>query len=89
MLINKQLYREALAQYQQWNADEIVAQRHPEQKLSAAEGWRRYVDLVEFCWRLNPVQSDWQRTQKMTALASYYDRVQQLERWRKVHGTQA
>lgn len=88
-MIDKQLYREAYEQHRQWNLLEMADRLQNIDKLSPAQMWRQYVELVEFCWRLNPQQSHWQRAQKLTALEHYYRRVQQLEAWRKIHGKQA
>ena len=88
-MIDKQLYQKAYLQHQQWNAMEAADRLHTAQSRSPAQTWRQYVELVEFCSRLNSGQSDWQRTQKVATVTQYYTRVQQLEAWRKAHGKQA
>ena len=55
--------------------------------LTADEAWRRYVALVEFCWRLSPQSSQHQRDEKLAAFDRYYAAVQRLEEERRVHGT--
>jgi hypothetical protein len=86
MLIDKELYRQAYQQYQQWNEAEKKERLHHAEQLSPAEAWRRYVELVEFCWRLAPQQSQWQREQRLADWDRYYARVRQLEAWRRAHG---
>lgn len=85
-LIDPELYRRANEEYRQWNLLEIEARRKKNERLPAAQAWQRYVDLVEFCWRLHPEQSDWQRAQKLAALDRYYIHLQRLEAWRKTSG---
>ena len=58
-------------------------------RLSPQEAWRRYVELVEFCWKLCPQQSPAQRREKLAALERYYDSVRRLEAWRKARGETA
>jgi hypothetical protein len=57
-----------------------------EEKLTPAEAWGRYVALVEFCWRLSPHPSEYQRKEKLEALERYYARVRELEEWRRRSG---
>ncbi len=84
-MLDKELYRNALEQYKQWNEAELGARaRSP--MLSPAEGWRRYVELVDFCLRLAPEQSRQQREQRLADWDSYHQRVRQLEAWRQSHG---
>ncbi len=79
MSIDKELYRDAYAQYQRWNEVEAADRSHHARKLTPTQAWRQYVELVEFCWRLNPQQSHKQRIQKLAALEQYYTNVRQLE----------
>jgi len=87
--LDKDLYRRAYDQYRQWN--DLIARERQQQagQLSPAEAWRRYVELVEFCWRLSPEPGRWQRQEKLAALERYYDAVQKLEVWRREHGKTA
>lgn len=89
MILDKELYRRAYQQYQQWNEVEAAERVRNAGRLSPAEAWRKYVDLVEFCWRLSPGQSQHQREQRLADWNRYYDRVRQLEAWRKEHGKTA
>ena len=88
-LIDPNLYRQANEEYRQWNALETEARLKKSEQLPTSQVWRRYVDLVEFCWRLHPEQSKWQRVQKLAALDHYYTQLQKLEVWRKTVGKTA
>ena len=83
-MLDKELYRNALEQYRLWN--EAEAERARSQQLSPAEGWRRYVELVDFCLRLAPEQSRQQREQRLADWDRYYQRVKQFEAWRRSRG---
>lgn len=85
-LIDPELYRQANEEYRQWNALEAEARLNKSERLSASQAWHRYVDLVEFCWRLHPKQSEWQRAQKLAALNRYYANLEQFEARRKTLG---
>lgn len=89
MKLDKELYRQAYALYRQWNEAEMVDRARNAGKLSPAEAWRQYVALVEFCWKLCPQQSDWQRTRHLADLDRYYARIQKLETWRQMRGKTA
>lgn len=88
-LIDPTLYRQAQVDYRQWNALETAAKLNKSERLSSTQAWHRYVDLVEFCWRLHPQQSEWQRTQKLATLDRYYTNLQQFEARRKALGKTA
>jgi len=85
-VLDRELYRQAYAQYREWNKAELAECARHAGWLSPAEAWRRYVALVEFCWRLAPQQSQRQRERKLAYLNQYYARVQQLETWRQKRG---
>jgi hypothetical protein len=85
MQLDKDLYRKAYELHRQWNEAEKIERARNAGQLSPEEAWRQYVDLVEFCWRLCPEQSQRQREQKLIHLNRYYDRVQKLEAWRRAH----
>lgn len=89
MQLDNDLYRQAYAAYREWNAAEAAARAHDVGQLSAAEAWRQYADLVEFCWRLAPEPSVYQRREKLAALDRYYEAVHRLEERRRIHGTTA
>ena len=86
MALNKELYRQAYQQYQEANERELRERLAKRKPLNGLEAWEQYVDLVEFCWLLCPTQSPHQRAEKLQALDRYYERVRQLETWRKQHG---
>lgn len=89
MPLDKDLYRKAYALYRQWNEAELVARARNASQLSPDEAWRRYVDLVEFSWRLCPEQSQWQWEQKLQHLDRYHAKLQKLEEWRRARGKTA
>ena len=86
MPLDKELYRKAYASLRQWSEAVVIDRARNAGKLSPEEGWRRFVDLVEFCWSIAPPQSDWQRNQKLAGLDRHYERVRRLEAWRRTHG---
>jgi hypothetical protein len=83
MQLDKNLYRQAYEEYREWNAAEAAERARSAGRLSPAEAWRRYVDLVEFCWRLAPEPGAHQRREKAAALDRYYSAVQRLEERRQ------
>lgn len=89
MELDKDLYRQAYAAYREWNAAEAAERARRSGQLSPAEAWRQYADLVEFCWRLAPQPSAYQRREKLAALDRYYDAVRRLEARRQTDGTTA
>lgn len=89
MKLDKDLYRQAYEQYRQWNEAELADRVRNAGKLSPQEAWRQYVALVEFCWKMCPQQSEWQRKQKLADLDRYYAAVRKLEAWRRARGKTA
>jgi len=89
MELDKNLYRQAYAAYREWNAAEAVARARDAGRLSPAEAWRQYADLVEFCWRLAPEPSAHQRREKLAALERYYEAVRRLGERGQTHGKTA
>jgi len=87
--LDKNLYRQAYAAYREWNAAEAAERARGVGRLSSAEAWRQYADLVEFCWRLAPEPSAHQRREKLAALDRYYEAVRRLEARGQTHGTPA
>jgi hypothetical protein len=89
MTLDKMLYQQAYRSYRQWNEAEANARARDAHMLTPGEAWRRYVALVEFCWRLSPQPSQHQRDEKLAAFDCYYAAVQRLEEWRRARGTSA
>lgn len=87
--LDKELYRKAYEQYREWNEAELVERVRNAGQLSPSEAWQQYVGLIEFCWRLSPEQSAAQRAQKLADLERYYERVKQMEAWRRARGKAA
>ena len=86
MALDKELYRKAHELYRQWNEFEFIDHVRNPSRRTPTEAWRHYVDLVEFCWKLSPQQSEWQRDQKLAELDRYYAQLQKLEAWRRARG---
>lgn len=86
MYIDKELYRKAYEQYEQWNEADFAHRVRNAGKLSPEEAWRQYIALVDLSSKRHPSRSKWQREQKQTALNRYYERVRQLEEWRQKNG---
>jgi len=89
MTLDKMLYQQAYRSYRQWNEAEANARAGDAAVLTSVEAWRRYVALVEFCWRLSPQPSQHQRDEKLAAFDRYYAAVQRLEERRRASGTSA
>lgn len=81
--IDGELYRKAYESLRQWSEAKMVYRAQLESRLSPQEAWERYVALIEFGWEMCPQPGEWQRQQKLAALARYYERVQRLEAWRE------
>lgn len=89
MTLDRMLYQQAYRFYRQWNEAEAASRARDAATLTSAEAWRRYVALVEFCWRLSPEPSQRQREEKLEALDRYYVAVERLEERRRLRGTSA
>ena len=89
MVLDKVLYQQAYRSFRQWNEAEAAGRARDAGQLTPAEAWRRYVALVEFCWRLSPQPSQHQREEKLAALDRYYAAVRRLEERRQQCGTSA
>jgi GH24 family phage-related lysozyme (muramidase) len=87
--IDAALYRQAYEQYRQWNEAELAERARNAGRLTPEQAWRQYVALVEFCWKMCPQQSEWQRVQKLADLDRYYAAVRKLEAWRRARGKTA
>lgn len=86
IMIDKKLYRQAYKQYKQWNEIKFAERIRNTAKLSSAERWEQYVDLVELLWELSPDQTPRQRQQKMAELEYYYSQMQRFEERRRKDG---
>ena len=85
MYIDKDLYRKAYEQYEQWNEADFVHRVRNAGKLSPEEAWGQYIALVEFLWRRCPEQSLRQQKQTMAEWEHYYTQIQRFEAWRQKH----
>ncbi len=83
MALDKNLYRRAYALYEQWSDAKLIERAENAGKLSPAEAFRQYADLVEFFWKLNSKPDNRQREEKLKALERYYAQIQKLEAWRR------
>lgn len=86
MAIDKELYRNAYRLYREWNEEELQWRVRNAGKLTPQEGWRKYVDVWEFCMKIAPPQSDIQLKLRALERQTYYDRMQKFESWRNRHG---
>jgi len=84
---DKALWREALAHYRAWNEAEFVDCVHRASEQTLAEKWRAYLDLMTFCWRVNPEPSEWEQRQTAKEWESYYARMRRFEERRRERGT--
>jgi len=87
MAKDKALWREALAHYRAWNEAEFTDRVRRAGEQTLAEKWRAYLDLVTFCWRVNPESSEWEQRQTVEEWESYYARMQRFEARRRERGT--
>lgn len=83
MALDKELYRRAYALHEQWSEAKLIERAKNADKLSPAEAFRQYVDLVEFFWKIRPKPEHRQREEKLKALDRYYAQIQKLEAWRR------
>ena len=83
--IDTSLYRDAFRQYKEWNEAELIEQMHNAGTISPQRKVQQYFELMVFCRKLNPNQSEWQRSEKMASLERYYESVRKLEEWRRQH----
>lgn len=83
MALDKELYRRAYALYEQWSDAKLIERAENASRLSPAEAFRQYADLVEFFWKFCPKPDYRQREEKLKALDRYYAQIQKLEAWRR------
>ena len=86
MMIDANLYREALEAYRQWNEAELIARAREAPDRDAQSGWKEFNDLWAFARLTGAKQSSLQRRQKLEAIDRYYERVEKLEAWRQSRG---
>ncbi|HSN78534.1 MAG TPA: hypothetical protein VL334_25980 [Anaerolineae bacterium] len=89
MKIDAQLYRQALAEYRQWNDAEMKARAREASLRQSDAGWKEFNALWSFARLVGAKQSPMQRKQKLEAIDLYYERVKKLEAWRQEHGRTA
>ncbi len=87
MAEDKALWREALAHYRAWNEAEFADRVRRAGEQSLAEKWHAYLDLMAFCWRINPQASEWEQRQTIEEWETYYARVRRFEERRRRRGT--
>ena len=85
MGIDKELYRRTYAHYEKWSDAKLLERARMAKKLSSAEAFRQYANLVEFVWKITPGPDARQRDEKLEALSRYYAEIQKLEAWRRTH----
>jgi hypothetical protein len=83
MSLDKAIWREAIAHYRAWNEAKFIEQLLTAGQKTPAEKWREYQDLFAFGRQIKPEPSLWEQKQTAGAWATYYARIQQLERWRQ------
>jgi len=87
MTEDKALWREALAHYHAWNEAEFADRVRRAGEQTLAEKWHAYLDLLAFCWRVNPEPSEWEQRQTAEEWESYYAKMQRFEARRRERGT--
>lgn len=84
MKLDKELYRQSYEQLRQWNQAQLKERAQTAGQRDPQQGWQEFVDLWEFGRQIGVKQSQWQRQDKLAALARYYERVQKLEIWQRL-----
>ena len=87
MAEDKALWREALAHYRTWNEAKFADRVRRADEQTLAEKWRAYLDLMTFCWRVNPEPSEWEQRGISEEWETYYARMQRFEERRRRRGT--
>lgn len=84
--LDKKLYQEWYQSMRRWNEAELIDRIRNAGKQTPQQGWEQFVALIEFCWKLAPPQSDYQRKEKLDVLQHYYERIRKFEAWRQARG---
>jgi diketogulonate reductase-like aldo/keto reductase len=87
MAEDKALWHQALAHYRAWNEAKFADRVRRAGEQSLTEKWRAYLDLMAFCWRVNPEPSKWEQRQTVKEWEAYYTRIQRFEERRRGRGT--
>jgi hypothetical protein len=87
MTEDRTLWREALAHYRAWNEAEFADRVRRAGERTPPEKWRAYLDLMAFCWRINPEPSEWEQRQTIEEWEAYYARMRRFEERRRWRGT--
>lgn len=83
---DKNIWREAIAQYRAWNETKFVEQVLIAGQKSPAERWREYQALMSLCWKLKPGQSPWEQQRIAEEWEAYYASIRRFEEWRPGRG---
>lgn len=86
MQLDNDLYRQARQLYQDMNQAELLARIHNAGELNAQQAWQQYAGLWELCIKIAPQPSQNQRLVRAADMERYYQRMQKIETWRRVHG---
>lgn len=86
MAIDKELYRNALEHYRQWNEAEMRERMRNPSQLTPQEAWRQYAGLWHLLMKIAPPPSRLQEKLRATELELYYERVKKMEQWRRARG---
>lgn len=86
MILDRTIWREAMAHYRAWNEAKFVEQVLTAGQKTPAERWREYHDLFAFGRRIKSEPSLWEQKQVADAWTTYYERIQRFEQWRQQRG---
>lgn len=89
VLNDKTLLREALAHYRAWNEAEFTDRVRHAGERTLEEKWRAYLDLMAFCWRINPEASEWEQRRSAEEWEAYYAKMRRFEARRRERGATA
>jgi len=87
MAEDKALWHAALAHYRAWNEAEFTDRVRRAGRQTLAEKWCAYLDLMTFCWRVNPQPGEWEQRQTIEEWEAYYARIRRFEERRRRRGT--
>ena len=77
-MLNKELYRQAYAQWQGWSEAAEKERLLAVAQLSSGERWRQFQALVEFSRNIQPELSSYERAEKLASVERYYEAVRRL-----------